>query len=121
VRPSSSADNDLKEIRIWTAENFGEAQAETYARTISSALKALKSGPRTLGTKARDDIEPGLFTLHIARNRRRGRHFLLFRVVERDGREVIEVLRILHDSMDLARHLPHLDESARPPNNGEKT
>jgi plasmid stabilization system protein ParE len=30
----------------------------------------------------------------------------MFRVTKQDGRDVIDVLRILHDSMDLTRHLP---------------
>jgi plasmid stabilization system protein ParE len=34
-----------------------------------------------------------------------GRHLLLFRV-KKDRPTEIEVLRILHDSMDLGRHLP---------------
>ena len=42
-------------------------------------------------------------SLHVARQGRKGRHLLVFRTHEQDG--VIEVLRILHDSMDLARYL----------------
>jgi len=43
---------------------------------------------------------PRVRTLHIARH---GRHFLLYRTVY--GR-IIEISRILHDRMDLPRHLP---------------
>ena len=45
-------------------------------------------------------------TLHVARDGRKGRHFVMFRVGSIDGRDVIDVLRLLHDSMDLERHLP---------------
>lgn len=31
------------------------------------------------------------------------RHFIVYRVV---SRELVVILRVLHDSMDLARHLP---------------
>jgi len=41
--------------------------------------------------------------LHVAPQGRKGRHLMVFRTHEQGG--VIEVLRILHDSMDLARHL----------------
>jgi plasmid stabilization system protein ParE len=33
-------------------------------------------------------------------------HFVMFRVGSIDGRDVIDVLRVLHDSMDLERRLP---------------
>jgi toxin ParE1/3/4 len=38
----------------------------------------------------------------VAREGRRGRHFVLFRA---GPEQTIEVLRILHDAMDLSRHL----------------
>ena len=41
--------------------------------------------------------------LHVAPQGRKGRHLMVFRTHEQGG--VIEVLRILHDSMGLARHL----------------
>jgi toxin ParE1/3/4 len=61
------------------------------------------------GVKPRDEIAPGLLTLHVARKGRHGRHFLLFRVSREAGHEVIDVLRVLHDAMDLARHAPSAD------------
>lgn len=42
-------------------------------------------------------------SLHVARRNRRGRHFILFRATEAGQ---IQVVRILHDAMDLARHIP---------------
>jgi len=46
-----------------------------------------------------------MYTLHVARHGRRGRHFVVFRVGRESDHGVIEVLRLLHDSMDLQRHL----------------
>lgn len=60
-----------------------------------------------LGAKTRDDIAAGVCTLHVARRRRRGRHLLVY---EQGAAQEIRVLRILHDSMDLTRHLPSSDE-----------
>jgi toxin ParE1/3/4 len=51
-----------------------------------------------------------LFTLHVARKRRRGRHFILFRADTNPNRGLIDVLRILHDAMDLERHVPDEDD-----------
>jgi toxin ParE1/3/4 len=109
VRLTAAAETDFQDILRWTVEQFGEAQARNYAETLSAALEALAAGPTIIGAKARSDIAKGLFTLHIARNGRKGRHFVMFRIGGDEGREVIEVLRVLHDAMDLSRHLPPMD------------
>jgi toxin ParE1/3/4 len=106
VRLAAAAQFDYDEILLWTLEQFGERQALAYAEIIDDAFEALRDGPSLVGVRARDDIAPGLFSLHVARKKRRGRHFVLFRVERRGSARVIEVLRILHDSMDLARHFP---------------
>lgn len=86
-------------------ENFGSAQAKVYADTLSSALKELTAGPAIIGVKERGDIGTNIWTLHAARKGRKGRHFVMFRVSSFQGCNVIDVLRLLHDSMDLERHL----------------
>ncbi len=73
---------------------------------MSSALKELSAGPAIPGVKERSEIGAHIWTLHIARNSRKDRHFVLFRVSSFEEREVIDVLRLLHDSMDLERHVP---------------
>jgi len=103
VRLARQAEFDLFEISKWTAENFGARQAEYYGETLSLAIEALNDGPEILGSKARDEIGQGIRTLHVASHTRKGRHFVVFRVAD-EG--VLDVLRLLHDSMDLARHLP---------------
>jgi len=102
VRPTPEADRDYAEILQWTRQTFGVRQAKIYQTTLLQALRALRSGPDILGVKKRDDLGPGIFTLHVARNGRKGRHFIVFRV---GGDQIIDVLRLLHDSMDLANHL----------------
>lgn len=95
----------------WTKDQFGEAQLRVYAQTLTAALEVLADGePTTIGAKARNEIVGGLFTLHVARRSRKGRHILLFRVGQDDARrEAIEVLRVLHDAMELPRHLTPKD------------
>ena len=112
IRLTASAEADFQNILRWTKDQFGEAQARGYAQTVSAALEALADGgPTTIGAKARKEIAKGLFTLHVARQSRKGRHSLLFRVGQDDARgEAIEVLRVLHDAMELPRHLPPMDE-----------
>ncbi len=103
VRLASQAEQDLFDIILWTAENFGTKQAEHYAETISLAIEALHDGPDILESRMRDEIGMGIRTLHVARQGRKGRHFVAFSVSEG---HVINILRLLHDSMDLAIHLP---------------
>lgn len=102
VRLGRQAEQDYIEILQWTTKTFGEGQASTYAETIARAIEALEDGPDVLGARAREDIQPGIRTLHVARRARAGRHFVVFRVAGSN----IDVLRLLHDSMDLPRHLP---------------
>jgi len=110
VRITVAAEADFQEIVGWTAKQFGAAQARVYARILSRALEALTAGPTVAGAKVRNDIGAGLYTLHVARDGRRGRHFVVFRVGRGHDRDLIEVLRLLHDAMDLPRHVPAADE-----------
>src|SRR3984893_2727329 len=102
VRLGAIAELDFANILKWTAKNFGARQSRIYRDTLVRAIGELANGPEVAGSKARDEIMPGLRTLHVGRHGRRGRHFLLYRTVE--GR-IIEIGRILHDQMDLQRHL----------------
>lgn len=106
VRLAATAEADFAAIIAWTVEQFGAAQARIYAETLAAALIALRSGPGVAGVKQRDEIGKDLCTLYVARDRRRGRHFILFRLRADERPPRIEVLRILHDAMDLGRHLP---------------
>ena len=103
VRLGAEAEKDFAGILEYTRENFGSRQAQVYRKTLIEALSELANGPDVAGSMARDRILKGLRTLHVARHGRRGRHFIMFRAT--DG-QLIEIVRILHDSMDLSRHIP---------------
>ena len=112
VRLTAAAEDDFGQILRWTVDQFGEAQARLSAETMSAALNDLSSGPAIPGATRREDILKGIFTLHVARKGRKGRHFIMFRVGRAADGEVIEVLRLLYDAMDLQRHLPPAEESS---------
>jgi toxin ParE1/3/4 len=103
VRLTAAAANDFEHILDWTIEHFGESQALAYSETLSLAIESLIDGPSVAGAKQRDEILKGLYSLHVARRGRKGSHFVMFRVAATD--DAIEVLRLLHDAMDLPRHL----------------
>ena len=106
VRLTKTAEADYQSIIVWTLREFGDLQARIYADTLSAALVALTAGPTTVGAKERSEIGKGVFTLHVARGGHNGRHFVLFRVGPGKHQRHIEVLRLLHDAMDLTRHVP---------------
>jgi toxin ParE1/3/4 len=110
VRLGAAAEVDFANILKWTTENFGARQSRVYRDTLVQAIGELAEGPDVAGSRVRDEIMAGIRTLHIARRGRRGSHFLMYRAAPNS---TIEVVRILHDRMDLRRHVPSApDESS---------
>jgi toxin ParE1/3/4 len=109
IRLSAAAEVDFANIVKWTTENFGPKQSRVYRDTLVQAIGELANRPDVAGSRARDEIMAGLRTLHVTRRGRRGSHFLMYRVA---SDSTIEIVRILHDGMDLQRHIPSApDES----------
>ena len=103
VRLGAAAEVDFANILKWTTENFGARQSRVYRDTLVQSISELADGPNVAGSRARDEIMAGLRTLHVARRGRRGSHFLMYRAAPNS---TIEIMRILHDTMDLRRHVP---------------
>jgi toxin ParE1/3/4 len=59
----AAAELDFANIVKWTAENFGARQSRIYRDTLVQAIRELGDGPDIAGSKARDEILPGLRTL----------------------------------------------------------
>jgi toxin ParE1/3/4 len=104
VRVGATASADFENILNWTIERFGTRQSAAYAEIIRAALRALIDGPHTPGAVPRPECGTDIYTLHVAGYGRHGRHLVAFRI--RTDESAVEVLRILHDAMDLSRHLP---------------
>ena len=90
---SPRAQADVEDIWNYTAENWGEPQAERYIRQLQPAIQAISADPRK--GQSCEDIRPGYRKYPV------GSHVLFFRIV--DG--VVDVVRILHQRMDFMRHL----------------
>ncbi|WP_299437298.1 type II toxin-antitoxin system RelE/ParE family toxin [uncultured Rhodospira sp.] len=112
VRPTKKADKDFADILYWTLRQFGKAQATAYRQTIESALEALQGGPTVPGIRRLDGVSGGLMTLHVARQGRKGRHLIVFRVAPNTDHPTLDILRILHDAMDLPRHVPDTEDGS---------
>ena len=91
---SPRAREDLSEIWSYTADRWGDDQADRYIRLIASACEALATGGKR--GRSADAIRAGYFGYSV------GSHILFYRRRPRRG---IEVVRILHQNMDLRRHL----------------
>ena len=105
VHLTAGARADLGNILRWTSDRFGRAQARRYSDTLTQAIRSLEAGPDAPGSRRRDDLSRGLMTLHVARRGRAGRHLVVYRIGGPGDPSVIEVIRLLHDSMDLSRHV----------------
>jgi toxin ParE1/3/4 len=105
VSLAAAAQADIDNIAAWTTENFGPSQAESYIEAILETIDELTAQNSPSRSLARDEIAKGMRTLHMRKRGRRGRHFLLY---SETGDEV-KIQRVLHDSMELSRHLPRED------------
>jgi len=63
--PWRHAELDFANIVKWTAETFGARQSRVYRSTLVQAIGDLAEGPDLAGSKGRDEIMPGLRTLHV--------------------------------------------------------
>lgn len=88
------AREDIKGIGRYTKENWGTKQRDYYLDEIDKTIQDLRANKR-LG-RPRDDIREGLLSWACQQ------HMIFFK---RDGAANVEILRILNQSMDFARHL----------------
>jgi toxin ParE1/3/4 len=113
VRIAPRARADIAGILAWTRDNFGPRTLARYANLIETAIEQVAADPVIIGSEHRPEIAAHCRTYHLVHARkhagRRGnrirspRHFLLYRVAAGD---VVEIGRVLHDSMEMERHLP---------------
>src|SRR5215831_573261 len=92
VRLGAAAELDFANILKWTTEIFGMRQSRVYRNTLVQEIGELAHGPDIGGSKVRDEIMPGLRTLHVARHGRRGSHFLMYRVAPKSTIEIVRIL-----------------------------
>ncbi len=90
---SPAAQADLENIWDYTVTHWGEVQAEDYTRDIQAACEALSNG--MLVSRSADDIRAGYRKVAV------GSHVMFFRMQS----DMVEIIRILHQSMDVGRHI----------------
>ena len=108
-RLTHAAQADIVSILAWSHEKFGEEARQRYEALIAAGIRDVAEHSSELGRTARPELGEGVFSWHLARSRthsrggpvHRPRHFLIC-LCEGD---VVVVGRILHDAMELRRHL----------------
>ncbi|MBN9221139.1 MAG: type II toxin-antitoxin system RelE/ParE family toxin [Mesorhizobium sp.] len=91
-RFSPMAEADLEEIWLYTYRQWSLEQADRYQRdlidTVEDLARGVKAGRRV-------DVRAGYFKYPV------GQHFVFFRLSEK----ALDVIRVLHQRMDVERHL----------------
>ena len=103
LRFSKRAVRDIDQVLIYTLEHFGRRKQEEYRALIRTALADIAANPFAARAKSLPGLHPHVRVLSIARARKPARHFFIYRVV---ADQSVDIGRLLHDAMDLYRHLP---------------
>ena len=113
-RISNAARADIVDILRLSQAQFGDQARQRYQALILAALQALASTPYRIGSHDLDELAPSLRSYHLIYSRQQAkhphgtvknpRHIVFYRVANDD---VIEVVRLLHDAMEVQLHLPN--------------
>jgi toxin ParE1/3/4 len=103
----------MEAVLSWTQVEWGEQASLRYEALLVQAIMDAATNPDLPGSSRRPEIAASARTYHLTHSRnhvatkvgrvKRPRHFLLYRT-RPDG--TVEIGRVLHESMDIAKHLP---------------
>ncbi|MFC3073033.1 type II toxin-antitoxin system RelE/ParE family toxin [Shinella pollutisoli] len=109
IRLTREAERDLVEIARYTVATFGAEQAMRYAGLIERALGLLAADPGLPASRNRDELRPGVRSLHLSRaaaRRHAASHVLYYHLRTRpDGGRDLVLLRVLHERMEPLKRL----------------
>lgn len=97
---SNQAQADYEDILSHTFQQWGEPQHDRYATLLNDAFLMLRQNP-AVGHRSRQLPDPYRI-LPV------GRHLLIYRVTE----TMLYVVRMLHERMDIRRHVTQEDRLA---------
>jgi len=117
LRVAETAKIDIEDLLAWSEQRFGVAARQRYEALLARALLDVSEDVVRSGVRARPELGAGMFSYHLHFSRKRAvthacqavsevhrrRHFLVWRSAED---RLVEILRLLHDAMELSRHLP---------------
>ncbi len=91
---TDAAVKDLREIREYTLQNWGERQEDLYLKAMWKRFAEVLKDPTRF--RLLEDLFPG------CRTAAQEKHIILFRVEN----DILQIVRVLHGAMDMRRHLP---------------
>ena len=110
LRRSAEAIADIEDCLLLSLTDFGELAAERYAELLSVALEDIQENPDLIGSSEYDEF-PHIRSVHLRYFRdkakidgvavKKPRHFVVYSELE----EEIVVIRVLHERMQVERHL----------------
>lgn len=108
-RISHAARSDIINILAWTQDQLGKQARQRYERPIAAAIRDNASAPTRLGSRERPELGDGVRSWHLRGGGkrstgdavRRPRHFIVYRI----DNDTVVIGRILHDAMELRRHV----------------
>lgn len=92
---SNKAVEDLSSIWEYTLETWSESQADIYYRELINAIRGIAERP-CFFDREYVEIHQGLFA------RQCKKHLVFYKL---DSAGVVEIVRILHERMDITRRL----------------
>ncbi len=92
---SKEAENDLEKIWLYTFEQWSIEQADYYYDLIIDEIEYLSENPKS--GKDYNEIRKGYFRSRIKS------HFIFYKI--NVAKEKIEIIRILHQQMDIDNRL----------------
>ncbi|CAI8956132.1 type II toxin-antitoxin system RelE/ParE family toxin [Pseudomonas soli] len=115
VRISPQAYTDIADTLRFTEVRLGEALRSQYQDLLLRTFSSLAEEPTHINSRLRDELSPGLRSLHLSFNVLQmtddrmisPRHIVFYRT---GADQVVEILRVLHDAMEIAQHLNHLHQ-----------
>lgn len=112
LRFAAPAIEDMAGLLRWSRETFGAMAGKRYQTLLQAALEDVALDPSRPSSRLRPDLGDGIRLYHLSASRNRAeladglvrnpRHFIVYRAA---GDDLVLVLRVLHDAMDIARHL----------------
>jgi toxin ParE1/3/4 len=93
LRLAKPAKKDLQLMAEYTKREWGEAQKRKYLGVIQQSFKDLAIS--SVSGKSRDDVAKGLYCYSIQK------HLIFYR----ETRHELVILRVLHQRMNVSRHL----------------
>lgn len=99
------AAQDIADLLRESRRRFGALQRDRYGSLIARAISMIAERPDRPGSRPRDELQPGVRSFHVelAAGRRGAASHVLYYVASA-GDQPVQILRVLHDAMEPARH-----------------